>query len=62
MMTTEWEIGSEQEVVWTSRGTRSQGRIHVQVSMVTIRMVGGKSLVMEMVMIMMILMSHWQAV
>ena len=41
---------------------QSQGRIHVQVSMVTIRMVGRKSLVMEMVMIMMILMSHWQAV
>ena len=39
---------------------QSQGRIHVQVSMVTIRMVGRKLL--EMVMIMMILMSHWQAV
>ena len=37
---------------------QSQGRIHVQVSMVIIKMVGGKLLVMEMVMIMMILMSH----
>ena len=40
---------------------QSQGRIHLQVSMVTIRMVGRKSLMMEMVMIMMVLMSHWQA-
>ena len=41
---------------------QSQGRIHVQVSMVAIRMLGRKLWVMEMVMIMIILMSHWQAV
>ena len=42
---------------------QSQGRIHVQVTMVAIRMVGRKLLEMVMIMmIMMILMSHWQAV